>query len=56
MNTSSSHFSKTGTACTHSKSNMVAYQGGIHTVSAGIIIILLCVTNIMSNIYLNNAT
>jgi len=36
---------------------MVAYQGGVHTVGAGIAgIILLCVTNITVNIHLNNAT
>jgi len=35
---------------------MVAYQGGVHGVGAGIVIILSCVTNITSNMYLNNAT
>jgi len=33
-------FSKRGTASTHSKSGMVAYQGGVHTVGVGIVIIL----------------
>ena len=45
---------KTVTAGTHSKSGMEAYQGGIHTVSVGIVMILLCVTNITSKIHLNN--
>ena len=49
-------FRKTGTASTHSKSGMAAYQGGVHSVGVGIVVILLCVTNITSNIYLNNAT
>jgi len=49
-------FSKTGTACTHRKLGMVAYQDGIHTVGVDIVIILTCVTNIMSNILVNNAT
>jgi len=35
-------------AGTHSKSGMVAYQGGICTVGVGIVIVLLCVTNITS--------
>jgi len=35
---------------------MVAYQGGVHSVGVGIVIILSCVTNITSNIQLNNAT
>jgi len=39
-------FCTIGTASTHSKSGMVAYQGGVHTVGVGIVIILLCVTNI----------
>jgi hypothetical protein len=30
--------------------------GGVLTVSVGIAIILLCVTNITSNVHLNNAT
>ena len=47
---------KTGTASTPSKAGMVAYQGGVHSVGVGIVIILLCFTNITSNIYLNNAT
>ena len=42
---------KTGTASTHSKSGIVVYQGGVYTVSEGIIIILLCVTNITASIY-----
>jgi len=29
---------------------VVAYQGGVHSVGVGIVIILLCVTNITSNI------
>ena len=49
-------FSKTGTASTHSKSGMAVYQGGVHSVVVGIVIILACVTNITSNMYLNNAT
>jgi len=44
--------SKTGTACTHNKSGMVAYQDGVHPGSVGIVIISLCVTNITSNIHL----
>jgi len=48
-------FSKTGTASIHSKSGMVAYQGGVHTVSVGIVIILLGVTNITAIIHLNHA-
>jgi len=48
--------SKTGTASTHSKSGMAAYQGGVRSVGVGIVIILLCVTNITSNVDLNNAT
>jgi len=40
----------------HLHTDMVAYQGGVHTVSVGIVIILLHVTNITSNIRLNNAT
>ena len=43
-----------GTVCTRSKSGMTVYQDGIHTVGVGIVIILLCVTNITSNIHLNN--
>jgi len=35
---------------------MVAYQVGVHTVGVGIVIILLCVTNITSKTHLNNAT
>jgi len=38
------------------KSGMVAYQSGVNTVSVGIDIMLLCVTNITANIHLNNAT
>jgi len=34
-------FRKIGTAYTLSKSNMVAYQGGVHTVCVGIVITLL---------------
>jgi len=34
---------------------MVAYQVGVHTVGVGIVIILLCVTNITARIHLNNA-
>ena len=49
-------FSKTGTGSTHSKSGIAAYQGGVVTIGIGIVIILLCVTNITSNIHLNNAT
>jgi len=49
-------FSKTGTVFSHSKSGMVPYQGDVHTVGIGIIIILLCVTNIMTNIHRKNAT
>ena len=41
---------------THSKSGMTAYQGGVVTGGVGIVIILLCVTSIMSNIHRNNAT
>jgi len=48
-------FSKADTACTPNKSSMVAYQGGVHTVGVGIVIILLCVAHITSNIHLNNA-
>jgi len=41
----------------HNKSGMVAYQGGgIVTGGVSIVIILLCVTNITSDIHLNNAT
>ena len=47
-------FRKTGTASTHSKLNMVAYQGGVHTVCEGIVILLLCFTNIKTSIHLNN--
>jgi len=50
------HFFSRGTASTHSKSVMVAYQGGVHTVGVGIVIILLCVKYITSNIHLNNVT
>ena len=49
-------FSQTDTACTQSKLSMISYQGGVHTVGLGIGIILLGVTNITSNIHLNNAT
>jgi len=38
---------------TPNNSGMVAYQAGVHSVGVGIVIILLCVTNITSNIYLN---
>jgi len=31
-------FSETDTACTHTKSGMVAYQGGVLTVGVGIVI------------------
>ena len=49
-------FNKTGTASTqHSKSSMEAYQGGTVTISVGVGFILLCVTNIASNKYRNNA-
>jgi len=41
---------------TSSKTGMMAYQGSVHIVIVGIVIILLCVTNITSNIHLNNAT
>jgi len=47
--------SKPDSECTHSESGMVAYQGGVRTVSVGIVIILVCVTNVTSNINLNNA-
>jgi len=40
----------THAAGTHSKSEMVAYQGGIDSVGVGIVIIPLCDTNITSNI------
>ena len=40
----------------HSKSGMTAFQGGVVTGGVGIVIILSCVTNITSNIYLINAT
>ena len=49
-------FSKTGTAFTQNKSGMVAYQSGVYPVSVGIGIILLCVTNTMSSLHLNNAS
>ena len=45
-------FGKTGTACTLSKLGMVAYQSGVCTVCVGMVIILLCVTNITVNIYI----
>jgi len=48
-------FSKIDAACTQSKMGMVACLGGVHTVSAGIRIIHLCVTNITSNIRLNHS-
>ena len=35
-------FSKTGTTFTLSKSGMVAYQGGVHSVDVCIVIIILC--------------
>jgi len=35
---------------------MVLYQGGVHSISVGIVMILLCVTNITANVHLNNAT
>jgi len=54
--TSPSYFQQTSTSCTHNKSEMVAYQGDVHTVGVGIVITLLCVTNIMTNIHLSNAT
>ena len=40
----------------HGKSCMTAYQGGVVTGGVGIVIILLCFTNITSKIHLNNAT
>ena len=49
-------FSKTDTICTQSKTGVVAYLGGVHTVCVGTVIIYLCVTNITSNIHLNNVT
>ena len=49
-------FNKTDTGSTHSKSGMEAYQGGAVTISVGVGVILLCVTNMASNIYRNNAT
>jgi len=49
-------FSKRGTACTHSKSGMVAYLNGVHTSGVHIVIILVCVTNFTSNIHVNKAT
>ena len=49
-------FSRTGTASTHSKSGMAAYQGGVHSVGVGIVIIVLGITNITSKIHRNNAT
>jgi len=48
-------FNKTGTASTHNKSGMEAYQGGAVTIGVGVGIILLGVTNIASNIHRNNA-
>jgi len=39
-------FSKMDTERTESKSGTVAYLDGVHTVTVGISIILLCVTNI----------
>ena len=51
VDTSSSNFQQTGTASTH---RQVAYHSSIYTV--GIVIIRVCVTNITSNIHLNNAT
>jgi len=39
----------------HSKSGMAAYQGGVVTGDVGIVIIVLYVTNITSNLHLNNA-
>jgi len=47
-------FSKTVTVCTQSKTGVVAYLGGMHTGRVGTVIIHLCVTNITSNIHLNN--
>jgi len=35
-------FSKTGTASTYSKLRMAAYQGGVHSIGANIVIMLLC--------------
>jgi len=49
-------FSKTGTASALSKSGMVVYQGGVHSVGVGIVIIVLGITNITSKIHRNNAT
>ena len=55
-------FSTTGTAsplssrCTQNNLGMTAFQGGVVTGGVGIVIILSCVTNITSNIYLINAT
>ena len=51
-------FSKTDTSdsMTHTKSDIVAYQGGVHTVGVGVAILLLYNTNITANIHLNNAT
>ena len=46
---------KTGTAGTHNRSGMEVYQDGAVTIGVGVGIILLCVTNIVSNIYRNNA-
>ena len=49
-------FSKIGTAYEHSKSGLVAYQDSVHIVGVGVVIISICVTNMTSNIHLNNAT
>jgi len=60
-------FRKIGTAYTLSKSNMVAYQGGVHTVCVGIVITLLLeiildlpfgfpINNIISQLCVTNIT
>jgi len=47
VDTSSSYFQQNRYNLCTRKSVMVAYQGGVHIGGAGIVIVLLCVTNVM---------
>jgi len=49
-------FRKTNTTRTQRKTGVVAYLGGVHTLRVDTAIILLYVTNIISNIHVNNET
>jgi len=56
VDTSSSCFRQNRHSMCTQEPGMEAYQGGVHTVCVGIVIILVCGTNITASIHLDNAT